>query len=90
MTKFLLRDQEYKATKVNYNRTMSFSSRGFYEKGLLRIEPHQDVSIFVKSFLTNNEVEIIVKKFDARGNLVSEFIGIVPRQELTVLIGLDN
>jgi acylphosphatase len=89
MSRVLLqRNVEYKVKGVNYHRTLSYYGRGYYEKGYLIVEPHQDVKVYVIGY-TSDDVEVKIQKFDYNGKQISETEGTLNRGDLIKLLGLD-
>lgn len=90
MTFFLYKDIEYEVAKTSYNRFIKYTTRdGYTSKGLLRIEPLQNVTITLISFLGNDEMEVIVDKYSDSKKHLSKTVGILEKRELLKLIGQD-
>jgi hypothetical protein len=86
---FLQRNTEYKIKGVNYYRTFKYTDRGYYEKGLLYIEPYQDTRITVTAFVTSDDVEVVIEKYNNCGKHLSRTEGIMIRNDVITLLGLD-
>lgn len=86
---FFQRNVEYKVKGVNFYRTFKYSSKGYYEKGLLMIEPYQNVRMTIQSYGLNDDLDVLIEKYTDSGKIISQTEGLINRNDMLTLLGLD-